>query len=70
MTEFNKDLIQISSNKPVEYALKSLLENDLLHKENNNQIIDLYTTKKDGELGEKAKRFEVSPASVNYLEIK
>jgi glutamate racemase len=70
VTEFNKDLIQISSNKPVEYALKTLLGNDLLHKENNNQIIDLYTTKKDGELGEKAKRFEVSPASVNYLEIK
>ena len=70
VTEFNKDLIQISSNKPVEYALKSLLGNDLLHKENNNQIIDLYTTKKDGELGEKVKRFEVSPDSVNYLEIK
>jgi glutamate racemase len=29
VTEFNKDLIQISSNKPVEYALKSLLGNDL-----------------------------------------
>lgn len=68
--EYNPNLIQISSNKPVEFALKNLLNNGLEHEINAEQIINLYTTKINGELNIKVKRFDIIPNSINYLEIK
>ena len=62
------DWIFNASNEQMEQALPGFAA--LISFAKDNQIIDLYTTKKDGELGEKVKRFEVSPDSVNYLEIK
>ena len=69
--EFNNDLNLVSSNKPVSIALKEYLdENGLNNTINGKQIINLYTSKIDGELKEKAKRFNINVNKVEYLEIK
>lgn len=69
--EINNDLNLVSSNQPVCVALKEFLDqNDLNNYDNNNQIIDLFTTKYDGELEGKAKRFDIKVNKVEYLEIK
>ena len=60
----------VSSNYPVAAALKSLLENKQINNlNNNNQIINLYTTKINGELEEKAKRFNINVSNVGYLDL-
>ena len=67
----NKDLNLISSNEPVTSALKEYLgQNNLNNSLNSTQIIDLYTTKINGELEQKAKRFNINVNKVEYLEIK
>lgn len=69
--KFNNDLNLVSSNKPVSIALKEYLdENDLNNTFNDKQIINLYTSKFDGELEEKAQRFNINVNKVEYLEIK
>ena len=69
--KFNNDLQLVSSNKPVSIALKEYLdENNLNNTTNEKQIINLYTSKIDGELKEKAKRFNINVNKVEYLEIK
>lgn len=66
----NKDLMLVSSNYPVAVALKSLLENNQINNlNNNNQIINLYTTKINGELEKKAKRFNINVSNVGYLDL-
>ena len=61
----------ISSNEPVTSALKEYLgQNNLNNSLNSTQIIDLYTTKINGELEQKAKRFNINVNKVEYLEIK
>lgn len=69
--EKNKDLNLVSSNQPVSIALKEFLDqNNLYNNKNNKQIINLFTTKYNGELEEKAKRFNINVNKVEYLEIK
>ena len=69
--EINPSLLQISSNIPVNVAVKKLLDELDLHNDSNDlQIIKLYTTKISGELKDKAKRFDITFDSVDYLEIK
>lgn len=69
--KINPSLKLISSNIPVNVALKNLLDNNNLYNDSNNQqIINLYTTKINGELKEKAKRFDIAFNNVDYLEIK
>ena len=69
--KINPNLNLISSNVPVNLSLKKLLdENDLNNQDNLNQIINLYTTSKNGELHVKVNRFEITPSSCEYLEIK
>ena len=69
--EFNKELQLVCSNEPVSIALKDYLDkHNLNNTTNDNQIIDLYTSKIDGELKEKAKRFNINANKVEYLEIK
>ncbi len=71
ITRYNKTINQISSNVPVNKALKELLDKSSLHNcSNKKQIIKLYTTKKDGELYLKSKRFDIVVDSVEYLELK
>ena len=69
--EINPSLLQISSNIPVNVAVKKLLDElDLYNDSNTLQEIKLYTTKISGELKDKAKRFDIVFDSVDYLEIK
>ena len=69
--EINPSLLQISSNIPVNVAVKKLLDELDLHNDLNTlQEIKLYTTKISGELKDKAKRFDIAFDSVDYLEIK
>ena len=69
--EINPSLLQISSNIPVNVAVEKLLDELDLHNDSNDlQIIKLYTTKISGELKDKARRFNITFNSVDYLEIK
>lgn len=68
--EINPTLKLISSNIPVNVALKKYLDEFDLHNNNTNQIINLYTTSVNGLLCEKVKRFGITASRIDYLEIK
>ena len=66
----NNDLMLVSSNYPVTVALKTLIENKQINNLNNNsQTINLYTTKINGELEEKSKRFKIKVSNTGYLDL-
>lgn len=68
--KINPNLTLISSNVPVNLALKELLDcKDLHNSKENKQIIDLYTTAVYGELEEKVNRFDIVPNSVQYINL-
>ena len=68
--DINPSLQLVSSNYPVSKTLKELLEKKNIENLNNDhQIINLYTTKLNGELSVKANRFDIKVSSVDYLDL-
>lgn len=71
INEIMPSLKLISSNIPVNVALKKFLDSKNLHNYDNlNQIINLYTTSINGELKEKVNRFNIVASNIDYIEIK